>query len=112
MKEIAEESFNSEQLRKGLVILLGFDTLLNRFGSDTTLPIAETTINYAQESGATIIGTMKRGIRFLEYITHMADSHFVFKDLNNAFVIYGMRPKTGLYAVDLIDNQVDLIPIV
>lgn len=112
MKEIAKKSFESEQLRNGLVILLGFDTLLNRFGSDTTLPIVETTINYAQENGATIIGTMKRGMRFLEYITHMAHSHFVFKDLNNALVIYGMRPKTGLYAVDLIDNQVRLISIV
>jgi len=112
IKKVAEESFDSEQLRNGLVILLGFDTLLNRFGSDTTLPITEATINYAQENRATIIGTMKRGMRSLEYVTHIADSHFVFKDLNNALVVYGMRPKTGLYAVDLIDNQVHLIPIV
>lgn len=51
-------------------------------------------------------------MEFLGYITHVADSHFVFKDLNNALVIYGMRPKTGLYAVDIIEKQVKLIPIV
>lgn len=112
IKEIAEKRFDSEHLKNGLVILLGFDTLVNRFGSDKTLAIVEAIINYAQESGTTIIGTMKRGMKFLGYVTHVADSHFVFKDLNHALVIYGMRPKTGLYAVDLIENQVRLIPIV
>ena len=112
IKEIAEKGFDSEHLKNGLVILLGFDTLVNRFGSDKTLAMVEAIINYAQESGTTIVGTMKRGMRFLGYITHVADSHFVFKDLNHALVIYGMRPKTGLYAVDLIENQVRLIPIV
>ncbi|MCP8307734.1 MAG: AAA family ATPase [archaeon] len=112
VKEIAEKRFDSKHLRNGLVIFLGFDTLVNRFGSDKTLAIVEAIINYAQESGTTIIGTMKRGMKFLGYVTHVADSHFVFKDLNNALVVYGMRPKTGLYAVDLIENKVRLIPIV
>jgi len=112
VKEIAEKRFDSEHLKNGLVIFLGFDTLINRFGSDKTLTIVEAIINYAQESGTTIIGTMKRGMKFLGYVTHVADSHFVFKDLNNALVIYGMRPKTGLYAVDLVENRVRLIPIV
>jgi hypothetical protein len=111
-KEIAEKRFDSEHLKNGLVILLGFDTLVNRFGSDKTLAMVEAIIDYAQESGTTIVGTMKRGMRLLGYVTHVADSHFVFKDLNHALVIYGMRPKTGLYAVDLIENQVRLIPIV
>ena len=112
MKEIAEKKFDSEHLRNGLVIFLGFDALVSRFGSDKTLALVEAIINYAQESGTTIIGTMKRGMKFLGYVTHVVDSHFVFKDLNNALVIYGMRPKTSLYAVDLIENRVRLIPIV
>jgi hypothetical protein len=113
MKKTAEKNFDSEQLRNGLVILLGIDTFLSRFGSsDTTLTVLDAIVSYARESGATIVGTMKRAIEFLEYATHIADSHIVFKDLNNALVIYGMRPKTGLYAVDLIDNQVRLIPVV
>ena len=112
VKEIAEKKFDSEHLRNGLVIFLGFDALVSRFGSDKTLALVEAVINYAQESGTTIIGTMKRGMKFLGYATHVVDSHFVFKDLNNALVIYGMRPKTGLYAVDLIENRVRLIPIV
>jgi hypothetical protein len=113
MKKTAEESFDSEQLRDGLVILLGIDTFLSRFGSsDTMLTVLDAIVSYARETGATIVGTMKRAIEFLEYATHIADSHIVFKDLNNALVIYGMRPKTGLYAVDLIDSQVRLIPVV
>jgi len=112
LKEITEKRFDYEHLRNGLIIFLGFDTLINRFGSDKTLAIVEAIINYAQESGTTIIGTIKRGMKFLGYVTHVADSHFVFKDLNNALVIYGMRPKTGLYAVDLVENRVRLIPIV
>jgi hypothetical protein len=112
LKEITEKSFDSEHLKNGLVVFIGFDTLINRFGSEKTLAMVENIINYAQESGATIIGTMKRGMRFLGYVTHIADSHFVFKDLNHALAIYGMRPKTSLYAVDLIENQVRLIPIV
>jgi len=112
VKEIAEKKFDSEHLRNGLVIFLGFDALVSRFGSDKTLALVEAVINYAQESGTTIIGTMKRGMKFLGYATHVVDSHFVFKDLNNALVIYGMRPKTSLYAVDLIENRVRLIPIV
>lgn len=112
IKEQAENKFNSEHLRNDLVIFLGFDTILNRFGPDKTLPIIETTTNYAHESGSTIIVTMKRGIRFLDDVTHTVDSHFIFKDLNNALAIYGMRPKTGLYAIDLIERQVRLIPIV
>jgi hypothetical protein len=112
IKETTEKNFNSEQLSNGLVILLGLDTFVSRFGSDTMLTMVEAIISYARESGATIIATMKRAMESLEYITHMADTHIVFKDLNNALVIYGMRPKTGLYAVDLIDNQVRLIPVV
>jgi KaiC/GvpD/RAD55 family RecA-like ATPase len=112
LKEIAEKKFDSGHLKNGLVILLGLDTFINRFGSNKTLTIVEAIINYAQESGTTIIATIKRGMEFLGYITHVADSHFVFKDLNNALVIYGMRPKTGLYAVDIIEKQVKLIPIV
>jgi KaiC/GvpD/RAD55 family RecA-like ATPase len=112
MREIVEKRFGSKHLSKGLVIFLGFDTLVNRFGSDKTLAMVEASINYAQESGATVIGIMKRGMKFLGYVTHVADSHFVFKDLNNALVVYGMRPKTSLYAVDLVENQVRLIAIV
>jgi KaiC/GvpD/RAD55 family RecA-like ATPase len=112
MKESAEKRFDSGHLRNGLVIFLGFDTILNRFGPDKTLPIIEITADYARESGSTIIGTMKRGMRFLEDVTHTVNSHFIFKDLDNALAIYGMRPKTGLHAVDLIENQVRLIPIV
>lgn len=112
MKEIAEKKFDSEQLKNGLVLLIGFDTLLNRHGTDTALTLVDALTNYAQENKTTIIGTMKRGMRFLEYVTHMADSHFVFKDFNNALVIYGMRPKTGLFAVDMIENQVSFTPIV
>lgn len=112
MKDTSEKMFTSEQLRSGLVILLGFDTLINRFGFDKTLTMIEKFTDYVQETGNIIIGTMKRGIKFLEYATHTVDSHFVFKDINNALVIYGMRPKTGLHAVDLIENQVRLVPIV
>ncbi|MGQ9719042.1 MAG: hypothetical protein ACUVWK_04290 [Nitrososphaerales archaeon] len=112
MEEISEKRFDPGSIRKGLVILLGFDTLLNRFGPEKTLAIVEDVINYAKESGNTIIGTMKRGTRFLGYTTHTAESHFVFKDLTNALVIYGMRPKTGLYAVDIIKDDVRLVPIV
>jgi KaiC/GvpD/RAD55 family RecA-like ATPase len=112
IRESAEKRFGSKRLKSGLVIFLGFDTLVNRFGSEKTLAMVEAIINYAQETGTTVIGTMKRGMKFLGYVTHLADSHFVFKDLNHALVIYGMRPKTGLYAVDLIGGQVRLIPIV
>jgi hypothetical protein len=112
MEEISEKRFDPSSIRKGLVILLGFDTLLNRFGPGNTLTIVENVINYAKESGNTIIGTMKRGIRLLGYTTHTAESHFVFKDFTNALVIYGMRPKTNLYAVDIIKDEVRLIPIV
>ncbi len=112
LEEISKKKFDSEHVKNGMVILLGFDSLLNRFGSDKTLATIEAIINYAQESGTTFIGTMKRGMKFLGYVTHVADSHFVCKDLNNALVIYGMRPKTSLFAVDLVENQVRLIPIV
>ncbi|MCP8310482.1 MAG: AAA family ATPase [Candidatus Methylarchaceae archaeon HK02M1] len=112
IREIVEKKFNSKCLKKGLVIFLGFDTLINRFGSDKTLTIVQAIMNYTEENGTIIIGTMKRGMEFLEYVTHTAESHFVFKDLNNALVIYGMRPKTGLYVIDLIENQVRLVPIV
>ncbi|MCP8304835.1 MAG: AAA family ATPase [archaeon] len=112
IREIVEKKFNSKGLKKGLVVFLGFDTFINRFGSDKTLTMVEDMINYAQESGTIIIGTMKRGMEFLEYVTHTAESHFVFKDLTNALVIYGMRPRTGLYAVDLIENRIRLVPIV
>jgi KaiC/GvpD/RAD55 family RecA-like ATPase len=112
IKELCKRRFSEEQFRKGLMIFLGFDTIANRYGYDSVLAIAERTINFAQENGAVVIGTMKRGIKHLSYMTHVADTHFVFKDVANALTVYGMRPKTGLYAVDLIDNRVRLIPIV
>jgi len=111
MSEAAEEA-DSKQRKNGLVIFIGFDTFISRYGSDKLLKMVEVIVNYAQQSRTTIVGTMKRGMESLEYITHIADSHIVFKDLNNALVIYGMRPKTGLCAVDLIENQVRLVPII
>ncbi|MCP8322569.1 MAG: hypothetical protein L6N96_00100 [Candidatus Methylarchaceae archaeon HK02M2] len=112
IREIVEKNYNTKHFKNGIFIFLGFDTLINRFGSDKTLALVESIINYAEESGTIIIGTMKRGMEFLEYVTHTMESHFVFKDLTNALVIYGMRPKTGLYAVNLIENEVKLTPIV
>ncbi|MCJ7631875.1 hypothetical protein MUP77_05695, partial [Candidatus Bathyarchaeota archaeon] len=112
MKLISETAEEAEQRRNGLVIFIGFDTFISRFGSDKLLKMVEAIVNYARQNGTTIVGTMKRGMEFTEYITHIADSHIVFKDLDNALVIYGMRPKTGLYAVDLIENQVRLVPII
>jgi len=59
-----------------------------------------------------LICIIKRPQQMIDIISHDADRHFVFKDLNGSLCMYGMRPKTFIYNISLQDEKLKFTPIV
>lgn len=62
------------------------------------------------------LGITKHGLELSSEIKNMADAYFVITSINNTPCIYGIKPKTGLYAVVPHEEKgspyIQLIPIV
>mgnify|MGYP006910657496 CR=1 FL=1 len=66
----------------------------------------------SNKTNSTSFAIVKKGMRIIPQITHTPQNHFVFKDLSGALVLYGVQPRTGLYAITQNEEGVHLTPIV
>jgi len=59
-----------------------------------------------------VLYIMREGMEISRIVTSTVDTHLVFRDVNGALVLYGIRPVTGLYGVTSGEEGIQLIPIV
>ena len=95
-----------------VVEFLGLDTFETLYGAENTLKLLDEAIARAVENDEILIAVAKRGMKSVEMITKLANTHFVFKDLMGSLFIYGVQPRTGLYNVSLDEEGIHLTPVV
>jgi len=66
-----------------------------------TIKFVEEFIEGILGSNDVFVGIVKRPQQIIDVISHVADTHFVFKDINGSLGMYGMRPKTVIYNIAL-----------
>lgn len=104
-----------EQLRKKhstVVEFLGLDTLETLYGAENTLKLVDEAIERAVDNNEILIAVVKRGMKSVEMITKLANTHFVFKDIVGSLFIYGVQPRTGLYNISSDESGINLTPVV
>jgi len=96
----------------GVVEILELDTLEILYGPENTLKLLDEAISRALKNNEVLIAVVKKGMRSLEMITHLAAARFIFKDILGNLFIYGEQPRTGLYQVSSSKKGIHLTPIV
>lgn len=90
-----------ETSKKEFVYILGLDLFEYYMGEMDTIKFVEEFIEGILGSNDVFVGIVKRPQQIIDVISHIADTHFVFKDINGSLGMYGMRPKTGIYNIAL-----------
>ncbi|NQE05813.1 hypothetical protein C5S32_08075 [ANME-1 cluster archaeon GoMg1] len=90
-----------EKSKKEFVYILGLDLFEYYMGQKDTIKFVEEFIEGILGSNDVFVGIVKRPQQIIDVISHIADTHFVFKDINGSLGMYGMRPKTGIYNIAL-----------
>ena len=101
-----------KQPKKSFVHVIGLDLFEYFMGHENAIRELRGIIEHILEDGDILIGIVKRPQQIIDIISHIADRHFVFKDLNGSLCMYGMRPKTVIYNISLPDNKLIFTPIV
>lgn len=87
--------------KKEFVYILGLDLFEYYMGQKDTIKFLEEFIEGILGSNDVFIGIVKRPQQIIDVISHIADTHFVFKDINGSLGMYGMRPKTVISNIAL-----------
>lgn len=87
--------------KKEFVYILGLDLFEYYMGQKDTIKLVEEFIEGIRGSNDVFVGIVKRPQQIIDVISHIADTHFVFKDINGSLGMYGMRPKTVIYNIAL-----------
>ncbi len=77
----------------------GFDTLEYLMGNEIAIKDLLEAVANTKVSPNLGIGIIKHGLKLTSEIKNMADNYFVITSINNTPCIYGIKPKTGLYAI-------------
>ncbi len=99
--------------KKEFVYILGLDLFEYYMGQKDTIKFVEEFIEGILGSNDVFIGIVKRPQQIIDVISHIADTHFVFKDIHGSLGMYGMCPKTEIYNIALkARNELTFTPIV
>jgi len=94
----------------------GFDTLEYLRGDTLAIKELFSAVSQTKISHNLGIGIVKPGLNLTQEIMNMADTYFKIIDVNKCPVIYGVKPKTVMYAIVLDEEKgcpnVKLTPIV
>lgn len=112
--ESIKEVFDTrdKQPEKHFVYVIGLDLFEYYSGSENSIKLLEKLIDRILNDDDVLIGVVKRPQHIIDIISHNADRHFVFKDLNGSLCMYGMRPKTVIYNISSSDSDLIFTPIV
>lgn len=92
----------------------GFDTMEYLMGNEIAIKELLEAVANTKASNKLGIGIVKHGLQVSSEIKNMADNYFVIASINKTPCIYGIKPKTGLYAIVSEENRIphiDLVPI-
>jgi circadian clock protein KaiC len=82
--------------------IVGVDTLINLYGENRCEEILNLTATEARRAGAAVIAIVKAGLRDLAIrLSPIADLYLRLKREHGCLLLYGVRPRTGLYAVEI-----------
>lgn len=81
-------------------------------GYEDAIKLMTVAIEHIRCDKDVLICIVKRPQQMIDIISHDADRHFVFKDLNGSLCMYGMRPKTFIYNISLLKGELSFTPIV
>jgi KaiC/GvpD/RAD55 family RecA-like ATPase len=107
-----KEDLARAETGKELLVFFGLDTLQVRFGYEGMLRFIDEAIDKGITERAVLIGIAKSGINHFDPFNHLAETYFVFKHLYNSLIVYGLRPKTGIYNISSGREGIRLTPIV
>ena len=81
--------------------ILGVDTIATLYGEKKCVEILNLSAAGARSSGATIIAIVKAGFRDLAIkLSSIADVYLRLTREHGCLLLYGVKPRTGLYAVE------------
>ncbi len=84
---------------EGILDYTGLDTLEYMQGGEVAVKQLLSGVANTKNSDNLGIGIVKPGLNMSQEIKNMADNYFVILSINKTPCIYGVKPKTGLYAI-------------
>lgn len=105
-----KKDFNEIYLKVGAVskktgvrnlYIVGVDTLINRYGEKQAEEMLSLGASMVRLYGSAAITILKPGIKdFAVKLSSIADIHLRLTRKHGSLIIYGVKPRTGLYAVE------------
>lgn len=102
----------SKEPERTYIYVVGLDLFEYYLGYSDAIKQLRMFVDRILCNGDILIGIAKRPQQMIDIISHMADRHFVFKDLDGSLSIYGMRPKTVIYNISSSEDGLIFTPIV
>ncbi|RLI34255.1 hypothetical protein DRO53_04030 [Candidatus Bathyarchaeota archaeon] len=95
-----------KKLGKPALAVIGADTLLSRYGEDNALKAISTGSTVTRERGALNIILLKPGYtRVAEILRAASDVHLRVTREHGVILFYGVKPRTGLYVMEMDVSQ-------
>lgn len=107
-----KEDLSRSETGKEPLVFIGLDTLQVRFGYEGMMRFIDEAIDKGITEKAVLIGIAKSGINQSDPFNHLSETYFVFKHLYNSLIMYGLRPRTGIYNISSGGKGIQLTPIV
>ncbi len=84
---------------QGILYYAGLDTLEYMQGGEIAVKQLLSGVANTKNSDNLGLGIVKPGLNLSQEIKNMADNYFVILSINKTPCLYGIKPKTGLYAI-------------
>jgi len=102
-----------EKTGRPVLIFVSIDTLEKSLGPSGTLDFLDDLVKISEETGiiSAAVYLMNAGSPVSNAVVNSIDTHLVFRDINGALVLYGVRPVTSLYGITTGGEGINLTPI-
>ncbi len=105
-----------EKTGKPTLIVLGFDNIEYMYGPENIVEPVANFIRNERKRFNLCLGMLKPALSVARQVANMANVHLKIIQIGGAFCLYGIRPTTGLYNLDIDVSegypQIKLVPIV
>mgnify|MGYP000619080595 CR=1 FL=1 len=103
-----------ERVKKPILTFISLDTLERTFGVKGALNLLDNFLKISEETNliSSILYIAGSESSLLRSVANSVDIHLVFRDVDGALVLYGVRPVTCLYGVTVDEKGVHLTPVV
>ena len=98
--------------KKEFLYIIDLSLFEYNLGCEDAIKLIVEVIGRIRGDNDVLMCIVKRPQQMIDIISHDADRHLVFKDLNGSLCMYGMRPKTFIYNISLSNGKLKFTPIV